>query len=515
MSRHSIPVPLSFQPLMFSLHTRKFFAFQLKKLGAAVAMAMLFSNTGATGWGDLTVRSSLGQPLLAEIELASAPRQDHGALTVKLASQETYRHANIEFNPVLMSLRFAIEHRGDKQFVRVTSTQPVNEPFIDMLLELSSGTGRTVREYVFLLDPTGNDGAQVATVVPVGDAVAQQLTASSSVPGPAATPTRQGVRKEATVRQSMAKTVDTTNTKPRLDLSGVTAASVTDDKAAVIALEQKITELQNLLDVTDKQLADLRTRNEGAKTTLAVKRAAPAPASAPVAATTPAPKPEEDASYLIPGAGLLLALFGVAGIYSARRRKAKTPYETSRYDDAQRDKPTTVVPGDAASTALATGMLLHTGYGHTQLHDVDPLAEADVYIAYGRDVQAEDILKEALNKQPDSLPIRVKLLSIYAGRKDVKSFDVLARELHGMTQGEGGEWEHAAELGREIDPANPLYAVKAVQRAVDVSSDATLVLERIVEDVPVDATPAEADIPLPDLSPTGETRGGEPGPNRL
>jgi pilus assembly protein FimV len=88
---------------------------------------------------------------------------------------------------------------------------------------------------------------------------------------------------------------------------------------------------------------------------------------------------------------------------------------------------------------------------------VDPVAEADVYLAYGRDLQAEEILKEAMRSTPTRVAIHNKLLEIYAKRRDAKAFEVVATEAYGLTQGQGPEWEQACALGRELDPANPLY----------------------------------------------------------
>jgi len=85
------------------------------------------------------------------------------------------------------------------------------------------------------------------------------------------------------------------------------------------------------------------------------------------------------------------------------------------------------------------------------------VAEADVYLAYGRDLQAEEILKEAMRSTPQRVAIHNKLLEIYAKRRDSKAFEVVATEAYGLTQGQGVEWEQACELGRELDPANPLY----------------------------------------------------------
>ena len=87
--------------------------------------------------------------------------------------------------------------------------------------------------------------------------------------------------------------------------------------------------------------------------------------------------------------------------------------------------------------------------------DVDPVAEADVYLAYGRDLQAEEILKEALRINPQRVAIHVKLLEIYAKRRDAKAFEQVASEAYSLTHGEGAEWDHICELGQELDPVEP------------------------------------------------------------
>src|SRR5262249_42925068 len=86
------------------------------------------------------------------------------------------------------------------------------------------------------------------------------------------------------------------------------------------------------------------------------------------------------------------------------------------------------------------------------------LAEAEIYLAYGRDSQAEEILKEALAANPRRYEIHTKLLEIYAKRKDVAAFDPIARELQQSTGGQGEVWLQAARLGYQLDPQNPRYA---------------------------------------------------------
>ena len=74
--------------------------------------------------------------------------------------------------------------------------------------------------------------------------------------------------------------------------------------------------------------------------------------------------------------------------------------------------------------------------------DVDPVAEADVYLAYGRDLQAEEILKEALRTNPQRVAIHGKLLEIYSKRRDAKAFEMVATDAYSLTRGEGPDWEH-------------------------------------------------------------------------
>src|SRR2546423_12923467 len=96
-----------------------------------------------------------------------------------------------------------------------------------------------------------------------------------------------------------------------------------------------------------------------------------------------------------------------------------------------------------------------------EAEEVDPIAEADVYMAYGRDAQAEEILKEALQKDANRTTVHGKLLEIYAQRKDMRAFEQSAAKLKNLTNGSGPEWEKAAALGRSIDPRNSLYGERS------------------------------------------------------
>jgi pilus assembly protein FimV len=204
----------------------------------------------------------------------------------------------------------------------------------------------------------------------------------------------------------------------------------------------------------------------------ALPASAPAPAaSAPsVAKPAPAPAAAPESSLLddmldnplVPVAGgVLVALLAGFGFYRARQRKKMAQVDSSFLESRlQPDSFFGASGGQRIDTndGGATGSSMV--YSPSQLDaagDVDPVAEADVYLAYGRDLQAEEILKEALRTNPSRVAIHGKLLEIYAKRRDAKAFEVVATEAYGLTRGEGPEWEHACELGRELDSANPLY----------------------------------------------------------
>jgi len=591
-------------------------ALTLKTLGAAVASALLFSNANAAALGKLTVLSALGQPLRAEIALRSVSRDEAGALVAKLASADAFRQANIDFNVALLSLRFAIEQRGDRQFIRVTSTQPLNEPFVDMLLELSGPDGRLIREYTFLLDPPDLRAVQAPQVAPVTvgqpGAGAQPPAASpaqtiqrkplpapapkTEMPSPAAEratahpqsyrvkngdtltgiasqyksagvsldqmllalyqanpdafidknmnrmkageilsmpdadaaravneddardiiraqardfnnyrsrlagqvaagPARQSAEGTRSAGGKITAKVEESATpaaesKDRLKLSNATATqgagkntdnaasaedriaqekAIEEANARVKELEKNVSDLQKIIELKNKSLAEQQKQAGSAKTapaTAAATKPTPHAAAAKPPVHVPPPAPGFfdgvlDNPMLLPGLGALLVALGALGVYNARRKKPGKQFEDSLITDSSL-KANSLFGSTGGQSVDTNNSVFNSSFSpsssHLDSNEVDPVAEADVYIAYGRDAQAEEILKEALRTQPGRHAVRVKLLEIYSNRKDLRAFEVLATELYGLTKGEGAEWAQAATMGAAIDPNNPLYA---------------------------------------------------------
>lgn len=589
----------------------------LKKLTAAVASALVLTSAAhAAGLGKLTVLSALGQPLRAEIELTAVSGDEASGLTAKLASPEAFKAANIDFNPALLSLRFNVEQRGGRQFIRVSSTQPLNEPFVDMLLELAWNNGRLVREYTFLLDPAELRATQSAQVAASESARprAEAAPAPAQSAAPAAERPRRVARAESpeaakpaaeTASQSryrvkqgdslgriaaQLKPVDVSldmmlvalyranpdafigNNMNRLksgriltvpsgdavrgtddtEAHGVvvahaadfnayrnklagqvgasepvktpeagqsaagkitakveerpTAANESQDKLRLskaapatpagkdttmsaedrIAKEKELADAQTRVRELERNVSDLeKVATIKSKAGAEAEKNASVPAPAPVASAPqpqpapkklPAIKPATKPVEAPPEPGLMsfimdnLPLVGggaaallLGGLLVAQRRKKKVVKPVA--------EPSILgVPSEPAHSMFAEtgGQSVDTNNSvfnssfapsasQLDTNEVDPVAEADVYIAYGRDAQAEEILKEALRTHPERYPVRLKLLEIYAARKDQRAFETQAAELYSMTRGQGDEWAQAAALGLTIDPLNPLY----------------------------------------------------------
>ena len=210
---------------------------------------------------------------------------------------------------------------------------------------------------------------------------------------------------------------------------------------------------------------------------IASVQAVPAAASAPTPAAsvtqkapaiTPASVPEpgplddlSDSPLALSGALGLIALLVAFGLYRRRQHKKVASGDSSFLDSRlQPDSFFGASGGESVDTSdnAATGSSMV--YSPSQLDavdDVDPVAEADVYLAYGRDLQAEEILKDALVSNPGRLAIHQKLLEIFAKRRDSNNFEKMATQTFQITKGEGSDWERVCQLGLSIDPSNALY----------------------------------------------------------
>ncbi len=630
------------------VHTRpRVASLAIKTLSSAVACAVLLSPAAsAAELGKITVLSAAGQPLRAEVELSAVKPGEAASLLAKLAPPDAYRQANVEFNPALNALTFAVESRNGTSFIRISSAQPVAEPLVDLLLELSSKSGRQVREYAFVLDtPEARQtrGAQVTAPVEPGKAkpaaagvapqapkkpageykvkagdtlsrIASELKPSGvsldmmlvalyranpdafkgenmnrmqagrilAVPGADAVratdaaaakgvvtahaidfdayrnklagqvsqskpakaaqstqstagkigPTR--VQEKPTAVSESQDKLKLSKAEPAAKSAGKSAVASEEDKIAkakqvdeaaarVKELEKNVSDLEKLMAVKSKAMAD-KSAPAPAKPAEAAASAS-AIASAPAEAQPPVPKAKpvplvKKPSPLEPtitdkindhlgaiGIGIAALLAAVAALVIARRRKETPPPAADIAPVFEPEAPVVpssgLAPEDQQSEAsnhlfgtgaAAAGVAAAAGASMLDANETDPVAEADVYIAYGRDGQAEDILKEALRIHPERHAVRLKLLEIYSARNDVRAFEDQASELYSLTRGQGEEWPQAAALGLALDPTNPLYGDTEDDAVVSLSKGAGDDLHGQSMDLPDDLSSPAADL---------------------
>ncbi|MDC8786220.1 FimV/HubP family polar landmark protein [Roseateles koreensis] len=657
-------------------------------------MLLLSAQAGAVGLGRLSVQSALGETLKAEIDITSLSAEEASTLKVRVAPPDAYRATGVEYNSLLNGTTVQVTRRDGRTFLRVSGDRAVQEPFVDVILELTWASGRLVREYTLLFDPPVSNrpapvqttpaivaaapvpaptpalAEPVATPVPAAPASLPPVNAKASPPpstASASAPSRpkaeakteprpevkvetkaepkpQGEAAQRTQAASeyrvkpgdilyriavktqpsgisldqmlvglyrgnpdafvdgnmnrlktgavlqvpsaetlgglsanearqviRAQSMDFNAYRQRLgsaapalkqeqderQAKGQVQAAVEDKKPAANVAPDKLT-LSKAASAADAQKAanakvaqasketekkdsaarvaeltrnveELKKLSSAAKPVSASTPvpqdpkvvAAPAPASTPApvtaassalptaavaglpavpasalpqtvakepaAASTPASavrrvaaasapaaiaptteKPEPsfldsllESSLLLPLGGGVAAALGAFGLYRLRGRRGSGKPDTGFHESrAQPDSFFGATGGARVDTRDASSGGSSMNYSLSQLDaigDVDPVAEADVYLAYGRDLQAEEILKEALRANPERLAIRLKLLEVYAKRRDTKGFEQLAIQLYAETHGQGDDWAKAQELGRQIDPENPLY----------------------------------------------------------
>ncbi|MFG6457156.1 FimV/HubP family polar landmark protein [Roseateles sp. BYS96W] len=663
--------------------------FARHRLALATALLVAASGAQALGLGKLNVQSALGETMRAEIDVTSLTPEEASSLKVRVAPPDAYRATGVDYSAVLSSAQVQVVTRGGRTVLRVSSDRSVQEPFVDVILELTWSTGRLVREYTLLFDPpavpkpaptvttpaaisasSGVSSEGVASPAPAAaTALPRSAPAASSSPArqtaaaaPAATgeseyrvqpgdslsrvasqtqvrgisldqmlvglfrnnpdafidgnmnrlksgsllkvpgsetlaalstgEARQVIQAQSAdfsaYRQRLASAAPTLqSTESERQSKGKVQAAVEDRKPAAAPMPDKLTlskagsapsgsEAKVSKDTQKKdaaaRVAELtrnveelkKLSNAAGNAPAPVTATAPAPSpvvaalpSAPVVPTmeaeaeaTPAPAPasapapvaaaSEAASrpapraaplppppaaeppgflekllenpLVVPLAGALVFVLGGLGLYRLLRSRrpsyaAETGFHESRL---QADS----FFGGTGGQRVDTRDAQHSGqssmsYSLSQLDaigDVDPVAEADVYLAYGRDLQAEEILKEALRANPSRLAIRLKLLEVYAKRRDTKGFEQLAIQLFAETKGVGEDWAKAQEFGRSIDADNPLYQPGG--GPVQAEDDSERPEPMNASTLPHTALQTQAQPPAPQLKAEPATRSG-------
>ncbi|WP_077044489.1 FimV/HubP family polar landmark protein [Pseudomonas sp. KK4] len=130
---------------------------QVRKLVLAIAAASALSSgmAHALGLGELTLKSTLNQPLVAEIELLDVKELTAAEVVPSLASPEDFAKAGVDRQAFLNDLTFTpVLNPSGKSILRVTSSKPLSEPMVKFLVQVMWPNGRLLRDYSVLLDPS-------------------------------------------------------------------------------------------------------------------------------------------------------------------------------------------------------------------------------------------------------------------------------------------------------------------------------------------------------------------------
>ena len=153
-------------------------------LAIAAASALTSEMAYALGLGEVTLKSALNQPLVAEIELLDAKSFAPGEVVPVLASAEDFNRAGVDRQFFLTDLKFTpVLRPGGKSVIQVSSSKPVREPYLNFLVEVIWPSGRLLREYTLLLDPplySPETTAAVAPQLPVAAPVTRSTTPRAS-----------------------------------------------------------------------------------------------------------------------------------------------------------------------------------------------------------------------------------------------------------------------------------------------------------------------------------------------
>lgn len=153
------------------------------KLSMLLALALGSTQAAALELGQIQVKSALGQPLLAEIPLTPDSPAELRNLTARLASPEDFARAGLAGVRPSVPLQFSVVDVGGRKVIRITSAVAVNDPYLDLLVEVDNANGRSLREFPVLLDPPGSAPLAPAVQAPRSKA---SRTASRPTAAPAA-----------------------------------------------------------------------------------------------------------------------------------------------------------------------------------------------------------------------------------------------------------------------------------------------------------------------------------------
>lgn len=350
----------------------------------------------------------------------------------------------------------AILHLPNDNLLESRSSQQAHNEYVEQNSLWSSNTKAAASTVIAKADETTQQTASATAIKKKLENIVGEPNLTLLTPK---TESKEGV----TVEGNSAETPVSSNNQNTDASTAIEMATTLEEenkevKSRLSDLETQVEKLQRLLTLKDQQLDQLQSAAQ-----------APVASKLVVEPTTEiASIADDDKMPLYLGGGLLIALLG---LFIARRKGKETTVKddlsfvaASDTQNIEESAQQHNIHDESVSSFSQTedGALLSEftpsefdSNLHTQ--EADPLTECDVYIAYGRYQQAEDLIQKALATDPDNLDYKLKLLNIYFASANSGGFEELAQSLSGLKESDNEAWNQIAEMGEELCPNSALF----------------------------------------------------------
>lgn len=407
-----------------------------RSLARLLAVAALGCSTlaSAVGLGDITLHSSLGQPLNADIELIDSAGLEEGDLSANLASADEFSRAGVDRIFFLNDLRFTPMFRGGRKVIHVASTKAVTEPYLSFLVHVNRPGGQLLREFTVLLDPPGitplapalfptqASGLSIASAPAASHARPAPAKAQPMKPLPPATPAAPAPQ-PATVPTEQLASTELENQQLQKDFE---------------ALQARLQSLEGQVADKDKQVVELKSELADAKAPRPVAPVAKATA-VPISSPAQVVETPSDFPWLMVLAGTAVVL--LAGLLLIQRHKRRQALANEQWLAEQADVVLPVVPAVGVVPAVAAVVVepevreappVSPAVRREAAPSTDALDGASIYIAYGRFNEALGILDEGLSKEPERTDLRVRKLEVFGQQGRLDAFEQECQTLLAM-----------------------------------------------------------------------------------
>jgi len=499
----------------------------------AITQAAIYCLTGAlfASYADamtlspIAVRSYLGQNLVAEIDILNITPQEEDSLKAGIASAKVFADLAMGYTQSIGEAQIALLRRtAGTRFIQLRSARPIGEPFVDLVIEVSSIAATFVRPYRLLLDPPplqegpGPDpqlaglGAEARHAAhPLSSPPEETLLAA---PNAAQSPGGRNTYGPSQNIESSPKKARNTQSAPtskpaRIASTDYLKPAIRAEPARAIAVETAPAE---------GLFADPRKpdpSDSGAHAAMLASASQAAATPTPEAATPKLVLARTEPDFLSMAldslAGVLkeflvslctmVAAVGYLLWKGARKRKDQKKLPSMATGTSPKLWTTATERDKASYDVDPLDALVSKPWTQAEnmvfADERDPIAEADVYLAYDKDEPAEEILRESLMQDPNRLAIYLKLAEIYTARYDTTNFAKCAEQVQALAGIDSADWAQIQSLAQSME------ADKLGYQSTMTSTSQTAPKSGMLE-FDISIFPSKADSTAPSSNPPAE-----------